>query len=76
MVNLLHNSLYFGRVDSQLNDLVYKMFMQLYSPYRGHTKQYGTMVLKHLRNQLDKNIRMVLFFSFSFSSFSLSHLDL
>ena len=46
-------------IASQLNDLLFKLFQQLYMPYKMLSKEYGKLVSSYLKHQLDRNIKLV-----------------
>lgn len=41
-----------------MNDLLFKLIQQVYSPYKVYSAQYATIVAKHLQYQLETNIKM------------------
>ncbi len=47
---------------SQLTDLLFKLFQQVYSPYKSYSIRYTNVTVKHFQYQLENNIKMVNFF--------------
>jgi hypothetical protein len=47
---------------SQVSDALFKLFKEVYSPYKAYSVRYTSLVSKYLQYQLETNIKMVTYF--------------
>ncbi len=48
---------------SQLTDLLFKLFQQVYSPYKAYSIKYTNIVVRYFQHQLENNIKLVNLFN-------------